>query len=765
MNSQPTQKRGTFRRVLDSSAAFGLVALALVAFLVAFYVFLNANMGNIDSRTEDLREHPYAVTVAAGRVETLVMQVKTLDDRLAFTYSQETVESVREEFASIDQQAVRELDIIDARFLADPDLADQLQSAYREFVVLQNELISLSEGPAGDEEIARFLEESIDPSIDELIRINTLVIEGASQSFDHMYDIVSSARRHTMATAALLLGVFVAALLLFMVVLMHKNRQQRELRESLHRAVDEAQRANLAKSRFLSNVSHDIRTPITAIIGLTNIAADHADEQDRVRESLRKVQVSSHHLLNLVNDVLDMSKIESGQIDLAQASFRVADVMDTAAAIVRPQAEARGITLQVESAAVDAVKVTGDEMRVRQVLINLLANSMKYTDPEGLVRCSAAILPCQPGEDEGAEGVERAERTGGTGGVGRAEGAEGAGRVEGAEGTGGVEEPEGVEKPGGAEGAEGTERAEESEEHEEPKDAERAEGVEGPEEPEKPEGETPFPRGASARAASSSPAVSGSVAEEGEVVVRFVVEDNGIGMTPEFVARIFEPFEREEGAARFMGEGTGLGMSIVKSLVEAMGGAICVDSARGEGSRFTVDVPFAAGVVERRQDGDQEISDIAASAEPGLGQKGSPSGASGGSDRSPIRILLVEDNEIVGEIAEELIQDAGASVERAWNGLEAVAAVAAAPEGHYDIVFMDIQMPRMDGLEAARAITDECRRQKKARPPIIAMTANAYVEDRQRAFEAGMDGYAVKPIGRDDIERLLNVHVRSDARS
>lgn len=734
MNSQPTQKRGTFRRVLDSSAAFGLVALALVAFLVAFYVFLNANMGNIDSRTEDLREHPYAVTVAAGRVETLVMQVKTLDDRLAFTYSQETVESVREEFASIDQQAVRELDIIDARFLADPDLADQLQSAYREFVVLQNELISLSEGPAGDEEIARFLEESIDPSIDELIRINTLVIEGASQSFDHMYDIVSSARRHTMATAALLLGVFVAALLLFMVVLMHKNRQQRELRESLHRAVDEAQRANLAKSRFLSNVSHDIRTPITAIIGLTNIAADHADEQDRVRESLRKVQVSSHHLLNLVNDVLDMSKIESGQIDLAQASFRVADVMDTAAAIVRPQAEARGITLQVESAAVDAVKVTGDEMRVRQVLINLLANSMKYTDPEGLVRCSAAVLPRQSEEDEGAEG---------TGGVGRAEGAEGA------------------EKPGGAEKAEGTERAEESEEHEEPKGAERAEGVE---EPEEPEGETPFPRGASERAASSPPSVSGSMAEEGEVVVRFVVEDNGIGMTPEFVARIFEPFEREEGAARFMGEGTGLGMSIVKSLVEAMGGAICVDSARGEGSRFTVDVPFATGVVERRQNGDQEISDIAASAEPGLGQKGSPSGASGGSDRSPIRILLVEDNEIVGEIAEELIRDAGASVERAWNGLEAVDAVAAAPEGHYDIVFMDIQMPRMDGLEAARAITDECRRQKKARPPIIAMTANAYVEDRQRASDAGMDGYAVKPIGRDDIERLLNVHVRSDAR-
>ena len=560
------------------------------------------------------------------------------------------------------------------------------------------------------------------------------MIEGASQSFDHMYDIVSSARRHTMATAALLLGVFVAALLLFMVVLMHKNRQQRELRESLHRAVDEAQRANLAKSRFLSNVSHDIRTPITAIIGLTNIAADHADEQDRVRESLRKVQVSSHHLLNLVNDVLDMSKIESGQIDLAQASFRVADVMDTAAAIVRPQAEARGITLQVESAAVDAVKVTGDEMRVRQVLINLLANSMKYTDPEGLVRCSAAVLPRQSEEDEGAEG---------TGGVGRAEGAEGA------------------EKPGGAEKAEGTERAEESEEHEEPKGAERAEGVE---EPEEPEGETPFPRGASERAASSPPSVSGSMAEEGEVVVRFVVEDNGIGMTPEFVARIFEPFEREEGAARFMGEGTGLGMSIVKSLVEAMGGAICVDSARGEGSRFTVDVPFATGVVERRQNGDQEISDIAASAEPGLGQKGSPSGASGGSDRSPIRILLVEDNEIVGEIAEELIRDAGASVERAWNGLEAVDAVAAAPEGHYDIVFMDIQMPRMDGLEAARAITDECRRQKKARPPIIAMTANAYVEDRQRASDAGMDGYAVKPIGRDDIERLLNVHVRSDAR-
>lgn len=644
MGKREDRQSKTFDRLLDSSGVFAVVALVLVAFLVGFYVVLSVNMNQIDERTEKLKEHPYAVTLAAGRAETYLMSMRTLDDRLAFTRSPETVESVRVEFEDIDRQMTKELKQISDRFIAAPDLAADLASRYEEFRLQQQELIDLSLGNASDHDVASFLSDNIDPRINHMLTINTQIIDVASASFDKTYDQIAEARKEAIDTATVLLSVFIVALILFIIVIMRKNNQQRALQESLRCALEAAQEANEAKSRFLSNVSHDIRTPLTAIIGLANIASEHEDDRERVQESISKIKLSSHHLLNLVNDVLDMSKIESGQIDLTRAPFNVCSLVEMMVSLVRPQADTKQLSFEAINCSLGRTMVVGDEMRVSQILVNVLGNAVKYTEPGGHVWFSASRMPFDAVADELGLSQDDAQKI---------------------------------------------------------------------------------------------------------CVVRFVIEDDGIGMSSDFVDRMFDPFEREERPSRLAVEGTGLGMSIVKNLVDVMKGSIKVESAQGKGSKFTVDLPF-------------EIQDEAAVAnEDASAASGSESSEGGCSaDWARVRVLLVEDNDIVGEIAEEFIKSTGASVDRAWDGLEAVEALRSAPEGRYDLVFMDIQMPRMDGLEAARTIVEESRAAHRSHPPIIAMTANAYVEDRKRASEAGMDGYAVKPIGKDEIVRLLEVHVK-----
>lgn len=646
------ERDGLVGRLLNSNVAFSVGIAVIAGLLIAFYAMLMVNMGSIAEKTEDLKEHPFTVAVSAGRAETLLMQVKTLDDRLAFARSPETVASVKAEFDLIDGEVQQKLDTIAARHRGNSGKAQDLVRQYAEFREQQQKLIELAEGSASDEEVARFLRDNIDPRIEAMYADNLSIIEGASRSFDQLYDTVAATRADTIVTATVLMVAVIASFSLFVAIIRRKNRQQEQLQESLREALEAAQEANEAKSRFLSNVSHDIRTPLTAVIGLTDIALEHAEEPGRVSESLAKIKLSSHHLLNLVNDVLDMSKIESGQIDLSRAPFDLANLVEMLVSIVRPQADVKRLDFSVSCCELGSGMVVGDEMRVNQILINLLGNAVKYTEPGGTVSFSISEL--------GADEVERS----------------------------------------------------------------RAEGVRLP------DGGKADPHGRAR-------------------VVRFVVEDNGIGMSEEFVERIFEPFEREDAPTRFTVEGTGLGMSIAKNLAERMGGVISVESARGRGSRFTLVLPF-----EDYGDAPSEAVPLEGSPLPGRSSRNVPEGS-----WSHARVLLAEDDEIVGEIAEEFVKRTGAAVDRAWDGQEALNLMERAPEGFYDLVFMDVQMPRLDGLEAARAIVESFERSGRKRPPIIAMTANAYVEDRKRAFDAGMDGYAVKPIGKDEIFRLFEEYV------
>ena len=415
---------------------------------------------------------------------------------------------------------------------------------------------------------------------------------------------------------------------------MSRELQQRRLFEG---ALDRARSADSAKSTFLTNMSHDIRTPMNAILGFTNIASTHLDDKERVKDALDKIRTSSNHLLSLINDVLDMSRIESGRITINEDRCDLTKIVENIRGIMSPQMAGKDLKFSVDMETVSKPEVYCDETRVTQILLNLLSNAVKYTEPGGKVSLTIIQKPCPDGR--------------------------------------------------------------------------------------------------------------------GYCGYVFIVSDNGIGISKDFISRVFEPFERETGRPGNNAYGSGLGMSIAKGIVDMMGGNIRVESEENVGTRFIVDLEF------RPVSGSEHIQ----SGESGTGMTGPGQVSSddmavfrdnedpkrtGGGDVGWIegrRLLLVEDNPLNREIAEEMLTEDGFKVETAENGRKAVQMIINADPWYYSAVLMDIQMPVMDGYEATKRIRSLPDR-SRAKIPIIAMTANAFKEDRSRAAESGMDAYITKPV-------------------
>ena len=396
-------------------------------------------------------------------------------------------------------------------------------------------------------------------------------------------------------------------------------REELQQKELLEEALVRANKASEAKSAFLTNMSHDIRTPMNAIVGFTTLATNHIDQKDRVEEYLAKIQASSHHLLSLINDILDMSRIESGKASLDEQRSSIHEIMENLHTILQPEADERGITLKVDAGPEAEVPIICDKLKINQIFLNLLGNSLKFTAPEGVVSATVAEAPGAPA------GCRR---------------------------------------------------------------------------------------------------------------YRMVVEDTGIGMSPEFLKHIFDPFERERTSTISGIQGTGLGMAITKSLVDMMGGTIEVASTEGVGSRFTVMLTL------READASGDLAPTAPT-------RVVPSDALKG-----CHVLLVDDNLLNREIALTLLEDAGFEVECAVDGQMAVDMMAEPDADRFELVLMDIQMPVMNGYEAARAI--RALKGPAATVPILAITADAFDTDRQKALDAGMDGHLPKPIEVDKLFAALD---------
>ncbi|PNV62781.1 hybrid sensor histidine kinase/response regulator [Clostridium sp. chh4-2] len=393
-----------------------------------------------------------------------------------------------------------------------------------------------------------------------------------------------------------------------------------EQRENLEQALIAANSANIAKSNFLSNMSHDIRTPMNAILGMAAIAERYAKDPEKVTSCMKKISYSSKHLLSLIDEILDMSRIESGKVLLDNKAFSISDMLDGIVSMFQEQFKSKKLSFNMEKRGIKNEILIGDEFRLSRILVNILSNAVKYTPEQGQILFSITELETD---------------------------------------------------------------------------------------------------------------------KEGFARYQFVIKDNGRGMTEEFLKTIFMPFTRMEEKEGCYTQGTGLGMAIAKSMLDLMGGTITVESALDKGSTFTVDVEFELAEGWESQEDKNEQEDNKKKRFDFTGK----------------RVLIVEDNEINEEILEELLHMEGALTESAGNGQEAVDKWEESSPEYYDLILMDVQMPVMNGYEAAAVIRSQDRPDAKT-IPIIALTANAFSEDRNRALAAGMNAHVTKPI---DMTKLYDV--------
>ena len=392
-------------------------------------------------------------------------------------------------------------------------------------------------------------------------------------------------------------------------------RREQEYQKTLKAAALKAESANLAKTEFLQRMSHDIRTPINGIRGMVEIGNRCPEDMARQADCRKKIWEASTLLLELVNEVLDMGKLESGEVVLENVPFDLPELMHEVTDVLEKQAAERGIVLHREYGRLPHPRLVGSPLHVKRLLMNVLSNAIKYNRDKGRVMLDCFELSC-----------------------------------------------------------------------------------------------------------------TGDKAQ-----ICFVCADTGIGMSEEFQKRMFEPFTQENAGARSVYGGTGLGMSITKSLVDKMGGTIGVESRQGVGTTYTITLPFVIDSTEAAEP-EQQQTDLTV--------------------LQGRRLLLAEDNALNMEIVEFLLNEVGIKATKAADGQQAVEAFAASPVGGFDAILMDVMMPVRDGHEATRAIRAMDRPDAKT-IPIFAMTANAFTEDRRKALESGMNEHLPKPIDPDTLYRLL----------
>ena len=403
--------------------------------------------------------------------------------------------------------------------------------------------------------------------------------------------------------------IFVLLLLVYSLSVSRKKQM-----EALKEAQD-ANAANIAKTTFLNHMSHDIRTPMNAIVGFTEIAMKRKPDKE-VENCLKKIRQSSEYLMTLMNDVLDISRIESGKLEYKPVPVDLRDMLNTVLSIARGYIENRDLNLYVSREELKTPYVMADELRIREVLLNIISNAVKFTKDGGTISFVAENCP---GNDA----------------------------------------------------------------H--------------------------------------------------HVIVRYRISDTGIGMSEEFLDRIFDEFSQENDGARTSYKGTGLGMAIAKKYVDLMGGKIKVSSRQGIGSIFTVEIPLLIAEHVETEEKEKLRKDM---------------------DLHGLHVLLAEDNDLNAEIAVSLLEEQGMIVTRAADGKSVLAQFCHTAPGTFDLILMDIMMPEMNGYETTKAIRNLPDRPDGKKIPVIAMTANAFAEDVQAALDAGMDDHVAKPV---DMEILTSV--------
>ena len=710
-------------------------AIILTSLMTLFFAITINNMMTIGSQVDRTKNGPYPVSVAAGRVETLLVQCRTLADRPLFARAESAIDDIERSYAAADADLREKISFIAAAHDADLDAARKLEQGYESLDTVQKEYVALCRNAsATDEQIAAFVNNTIDPAVNDLLRINSGILDESTEAVGQLYNVVTDRGRQTVGWAVVLMAGVAVSLAVYL-TLMYRNRKREDrLKADLQEALSLAQTASAAKSQFLSNMSHDIRTPMNAIVGLTTIAKAHLHEPERMAACLDRIQSSSRHLLSLINDVLDMGKIESGKIVLNEDRFSFPDFVNGVIAIAQPQAKAKNLSLDITVGTIQQENVVGDAMRLNQALINLVSNAVKYTPDGGSIRLSLSERPSRrPGchdyrfvvQDTGLgmspEFLERLfdpfER----------EESDATKRIEGT-GLGMAITKNVVDMMGGSIEVESTPGEGSTfimTVPLQPLDEEEDFSLEGLEE---------------ARVL--------LVDDDPDVIEGTLLILDELGLCGDAASSGFDAVPLVERAHH---EGHDYRFIIVDWVMPGMDGIETIRRIRSEVGDSTPIVLLTAYDWHEIEEEARAAGVSAFVSKPLFKSRlhhvlklfSHPSGPA----ESPCpptevhlegRVLVVEDNLLNLEIATELIQGLGADVDQAINGQKAVNAMANTPEGYYDLVFMDMQMPVMGGVEATRAIREQERTGGRKPVPIVAMTANAFnAEDRERPRRHG----------------------------
>ena len=575
-----------------------VMAVFLLILLAGYYIISASYTNSIIGGLENIKEHPFPVAIAAGKMETNSRELRLTVERLCTDRTIDTLDEVKRGLAENQGSSNQALETIVSLYLTDPPAAVKLKEQYNDMLEQQEYLIELCEQDGvSDETVMLYVKENIIPLLDEIDTALEILIHNAILMFDTLYLQSLSYKRIMFILTTVLISVIVVTLLLYRYVLSKREVEAVALQKQIAIA---AQAANDAKSQFLSSISHDIRTPMNAIIGMTTIASTRLDDKERVKDCLNKIATSSRHLLGLINDVLDMSKIENGKFTINKEPVCLSDFMHDFISIIQPQVKAKHLELDLSILGIEDEIVITDSLRLHQIMQNIMSNAIKFTRENGKISL----------------------------------------RME----------------------------------------------------------QAPYDR-------------------EGYSLYVFRFSDNGIGMSEEFQKVIFQPFERAATSTVSKTEGTGLGMSITKSIVDLMGGSISVTSRLNEGTTFTVSLPM-----QKEQQKECIATDLL----------------------KDLRCLIVDDDRDVCENTVLLLKEIGMHSEWVLNGADAVVYVESAHKRHldYNAVILDWQMPDMDGIETARRI----RNKVGDTLPIIILSAYDWTEIEDEAREVGITAFLAKPL-------------------
>lgn len=714
------------------------ITICMIAVLFAVISVYSSNMMRVTAK--NMYEHPYTVTNTARGMRSRLLDMKRFVG-IFLTTGFENDKNARQLFEERYEMQRDAIDILYNRYLGPMEDIEALENAMNDLILIQEEALQFIAQQPAEKEILSFIDKSVHPRYDAVNDCLDVII---NSSDNKIYNLTKRSTRTAMVSmgTAFFLTVMIVFLTIYSNRVERKNIRVLTMRErELQDALFLAQKANNAKKDFLSHMSHEIRTPMNVIIGMTTIAGTHLNNQKRMEDCLSKIAFSSRHLLSLINDILDMSKIEEGKMTINHEPFRLQQLTESIISVIHSQTIGQGKKFKCDVEDVTQEIFVGDFMRVNQILLNLLSNAVKFTHEGGSIRL----------------GIRQINR------------------------------------------------------------------------------------------------------KNNRVYLQFDVSDTGIGMSEEFLERLFTPFEQADSKISQKYGGTGLGMAITHNLVEMLGGTIRVKSKPQEGTTFTVKLPFdlPQEAVERKKwqldtlkllvvDDDEDACthaglllkrmgidaqwvkfgceavrivleahdtgadydvciidwqmpdlngvEVTRQIRKKLGKDtliiiisaydwseieeearkaganafiskplfestlynvllsvlaSEPSGGKLAETESNIclgkRILLVEDNELNQEIAAELLKGTGGQIECAGNGKEALERFLSSPLGYYDLILMDVQMPVMDGYSATRQIRSSSHPDAKT-IPVVAMTANTFSEDVDASYEAGMNGHIPKPI-------------------